>query len=186
MHNLPLIEYINRRQRTFGSACRIGRAGVSRLNAKPYIVCVPGCAQCLAVVRWIVTHLALEAGMDDRQSGELELAVDEACANIVEHAYRDLDPKPPIHVEICLEQDHVAIHVVHHGEAFDSSAAPLPSFPEHWEEGYERGAGLFLIHHCVDHLHCDTAPDGRPRLRLIKDKKSSPPENSTPNCEKAV
>jgi serine/threonine-protein kinase RsbW len=48
---------------------------------------VPSSTENLALIREFVGSIAQQSGMDAKDSGKLELAVDEACANVIEHAY---------------------------------------------------------------------------------------------------
>ena len=41
----------------------------------------------LSLIREFVTKVGLQAGMSEMDISKIELAVDEACANVIEHAY---------------------------------------------------------------------------------------------------
>jgi serine/threonine-protein kinase RsbW len=72
----------------------------------------------------------------DRQSGaDLEVAITEACANVVQHA----NGTQKFEVRLEVAEDHCAIDVLDDGEGFDPEAVGPPG------AGSERGRGLFLI-----------------------------------------
>src|SRR5471030_422564 len=48
---------------------------------------VPSTTQNLALIRDFVNRISAQAGFDVDEMAKLELAVDEACANVIEHAY---------------------------------------------------------------------------------------------------
>ena len=48
---------------------------------------VPSTTENLAMIREFAAHVGAQAGMDESAVSKLELAVDEACANVIEHAY---------------------------------------------------------------------------------------------------
>ncbi|HEX9960769.1 MAG TPA: ATP-binding protein, partial [Pyrinomonadaceae bacterium] len=48
---------------------------------------VPSSTENLALIREFVSSAATQAGFDEKEVAKLELAVDEACANVIEHAY---------------------------------------------------------------------------------------------------
>ncbi|MBL8144007.1 MAG: ATP-binding protein, partial [Acidobacteria bacterium] len=48
---------------------------------------VPSSTQNLALIREFVTNVGAQAGLGDDDVAKLELAVDEACANVIEHAH---------------------------------------------------------------------------------------------------
>ena len=129
---------------------------------------VPGEAHSLALIRMVVTSLAEMAGMDENRIGEIELAVDEACSNVVDHAYRGLNPHPNFNIAVYAEENNFVIDVIDRGKPFNFSAHVFPKFPDHWDEGNVRGVGLFLIRKTVDEVSYEQLPDKRNRLRLVK------------------
>ncbi|MBA2501808.1 MAG: ATP-binding protein, partial [Pyrinomonadaceae bacterium] len=48
---------------------------------------VPSSTENLAMIREIVGNIGTQAGLESADIAKLELAVDEACANVIEHAY---------------------------------------------------------------------------------------------------
>jgi serine/threonine-protein kinase RsbW len=48
---------------------------------------VPSSTENLALIREFVTAVGTQAGFTDDEVARLELAVDEACTNVIEHAY---------------------------------------------------------------------------------------------------
>jgi serine/threonine-protein kinase RsbW len=73
----------------------------------------------------------------DRQSGaDLEIALTEACANVVKHAAG----ADKFEVRLDVADDHCAIDVLDNGTGFDAEAAAAAP-----EASSERGRGLFLI-----------------------------------------
>src|SRR4051812_2115297 len=92
---------------------------------------------------------ALAALHIDGQSGDdLELAVTEACANVVHHA------EGTASFEVLLEvtEDHCAIDVRDEGAGFDPSSVSRP------DAGSERGRGLFLIKALAENVRMDSSP----------------------------
>jgi serine/threonine-protein kinase RsbW len=100
-----------------------------------------------AVRRLLRSALAV-LKVDDESGADLEIALTEACANVVHHA------NGTEHFEVHLEvaEDHCAIDVRDHGDGFDpeSVAAPGP--------GNERGRGLFLIKALAENVRMQSAP----------------------------
>jgi anti-sigma regulatory factor (Ser/Thr protein kinase) len=93
----------------------------------------------------------------------LELALGEAAANIVLHAYRGQGGRPiEVSVEACPEQ--VCVWLFHEGEGFDPQAAPPPVF----DGSHESGFGLYLIRQCVDEVEYCRDERGRHGVRLLK------------------
>ncbi|MFI7544100.1 ATP-binding protein [Actinoplanes sp. NPDC049599] len=92
---------------------------------------------------------ALSAFQVDRQDGEdLELALTEACANVVKHA----TGADGIEVLLDVAEDRCAIDVADNGAGFDASAMRDPT-PDS-----ERGRGLFLIKALSDNVRMQSTP----------------------------
>jgi serine/threonine-protein kinase RsbW len=97
-------------------------------------------------------------------SYNIQLAVHEACTNIVEHAYADL-PLGRIEITFTLvEQPRRLIVDVHDtGHSFDISSVPAPDLDEAQIHGY----GLFLIRSLMDEMTYIPQP-GNNRWHLVK------------------
>ena len=79
---------------------------------------VPSTTKNLALIREFVTRVAEQAGLNETEVGQLELAVDEACANVIEHAYGD-DKTKQVMVRAIFDEDTLRIHVIDTGKGFD-------------------------------------------------------------------
>jgi len=133
-----------------------------------YAVQVPGENRSLAFLRMALTTMADEAGLGQDSIDQVEIAVDEACTNVVEHAYRQFKPHPPIYIEVQVRDGEFVIDIFDEGPYFDFDHFESPRFPDHWWGGHCRGAGIYLIRSCVDQVQYDRLSDERNRLRLIK------------------
>lgn len=94
---------------------------------------------------------------------QLELAVTEAVANIIEHAYagRSADP---VRIEAEAFEDGISFRIHHHGESFDPSLAPPPPF----DGSRDGGFGLHMINECVDEISYLQDEAGASYTRLVK------------------
>jgi len=85
----------------------------------------------------------------DRDSGaDLELAITEACANVIHHA----SGTEKFEVVLEVGEDHCAIDVRDDGIGFDPAAIGPPS------TATERGRGLFLIEALAENVRMHSAP----------------------------
>ncbi|MCI0455969.1 MAG: ATP-binding protein [Gemmataceae bacterium] len=105
---------------------------------------------------------------DEAQKGEealarLELALGEAAANIILHAYRGQGGRP-IEVRVEAAPEQVCVWLFHEGEGFDPQSAPPPVF----DGSHETGFGLYLIRQCVDEVEYCRDERGRHGVRLLK------------------
>jgi serine/threonine-protein kinase RsbW len=85
----------------------------------------------------------------DRDTGaDLELAITEACANVVHHA----SGTETFEVLLEVAEDHCTIDVRDEGAGFDPSAIDPPQSQD------ERGRGLFLIRALAENVRMQSAP----------------------------
>lgn len=145
---------------------------------KSFGLMIPADLRCLDNVRRMISDLAGNMGFTRGEIGSIEVAVDEACTNAIEHAYREISVKPPIRIEIKMEPDRLTVDVIDSGPGFDYQQESLPSFPDHWFRGNVRGAGLYLISECMDEVAYERNTGGGNRMRLIKYKNSRTPEKA--------
>jgi serine/threonine-protein kinase RsbW len=106
------------------------------------------------------------ADVPDREmaSYTLQLAVQETCANIVDHAY-DAADAGRISIELVLHADlrQLAIEIYDTGRAFDPSLAREPDL----DNAQVRGYGLFLMNKLMDSVVYERLP-GRNHWHLAK------------------
>lgn len=62
----------------------------------------------LGIIRHFVTSLARQMGFEDEAVDQIELAVDEACANVVRHAYKHLGVSPDLAEEHRTDDERLA------------------------------------------------------------------------------
>jgi len=97
-----------------------------------------------------VGDMAAVAGFQGVQLNQIELAVDEACCNIVQHAYAHR-PNGEIDIRVQAERGRrIVITLVDTGEPFDPQAVPVhdpATSPDDLKSG---GLGLFLIRRIMD------------------------------------
>jgi len=110
---------------------------------------VPAVAENVASIRHAVVDLALRAGADDGVRTDLALAVGEACANVVVHAYPPGDVGPLIVQAFVAGSREIVVSVVDQGQGM----TPRPDSPG-------LGLGLPLIANLSDRLEIQEGPDG--------------------------
>lgn len=129
----------------------------------------PGRFESLAGIRKFVSEAAEEAGFDDKEIYAVELAVDEACTNIIEHAYGG-EGKGEI---ICICNDinnGIEIILRDDGKQFDPADVKPPDFSVELEKLKPRGAGIFLIRNMMDDVDFKFSRESGNELRMVKRK----------------
>ncbi len=129
---------------------------------------IPGSPDFLRVARQAVADLCVQAGAPLTWSSQLEMAVDEACANIIEHSYRHLENNSGIHISLSLFADRIEVDIQDSGAGFAfEDARPIP--PDRYiEEGRSRGLGLHIIRSFVDQATYRHGTAAGNSLRLLK------------------
>lgn len=94
---------------------------------------------------------------------QLEVAVGEAAANIILHAY-DREPGQPIELVAEVDAEQIILSLYHHGRDFDETAVAPPSFDGRREHGF----GVYLIQQLVDQVTYLHNEQGRCGIRLVK------------------
>ncbi len=114
------------------------------LRMKAVLENVPRVIEC-------VTEWAEKAGFDERALYEIQLAVDEACANVVDHAYQGAD-LGDIEVSCRLDDQLLTIQVRDWGAGFDMDGVEDPDLEAPLEERSLGGLGLFLVRQVMDEV----------------------------------
>ncbi len=135
---------------------------------------VPCLYRHLRVIRKGVMDLCARAGLSELKASQLEMAVDEACANIIEHSYGgepspQEEPKHPgLRVNLSHYADRVVVELRDHGKGFDFEEKQ-PVDPKQFVQGENpRGLGLYIIHRFVDEVTYERGTPGGHCLRLTK------------------
>lgn len=120
-----------------------------------------------------VTEGAEEAGLDEQAVFHCRMATDEACANIVEHAYGGED-KGDIEVTVRVEPGVCTTTLVDSGRPFDPSSVPPPPVAPDPATIKPGGLGLHLMRKIMDEVSFSFT-DGRNVLTMVKRQASPPP-----------
>ena len=128
---------------------------------------VPSTTENLAMIREFVTRVAAQAGLNDAEVGQLELAVDEACANVIEHAYGD-DKTKQVMVRAVFDEDALRIHVIDTGKGFDPTQVQEQELKDLIAKRRTGGLGMRLIKTLMDEVHYDIEPGKKNELRMVK------------------
>jgi len=133
---------------------------------------VPSSTENLAMIRDFVAGIAKQAGLDESEIGKLELAVDEACANVIEHAYGK-DVSKEVHVRASLDADAITIEVRDAGKGFDPNAIEQRDLDQLVRERRSGGLGLRMMKMLMDEVHYQIVPGEKNELRMVKRLKKS-------------
>jgi serine/threonine-protein kinase RsbW len=114
--------------------------------------------------QWVTAHVRA-AGFGDDPVAEIELALTEALANVIEHSYGG-DTSKEIALAVTRASDGLRISVRDWGKGFDPSGYSQRDLDDPGEGGY----GVYLIHELMDDVTREAQPDGGTLLTLVKRK----------------
>lgn len=109
----------------------------------------------LRLVRAVVGEAATLCGCSENCVRDIVIAVDEACQNVIRHAYQ-CSPDGEILIDIRREGDRIAFNVIDFAEPVDLSKVK----PRSLEEVRPGGLGIHFISQCMDDARFRPPPDG--------------------------
>jgi serine/threonine-protein kinase RsbW len=124
----------------------------------------PAAARYLVLARLGVAGLGSVARLDDSTLADLKLAVTEACANAVRHAYAEEEPGD-VRLSMRLEEDGtLVVEVSDDGGGFDIGGV------RRWDPSSmrESGMGFEIMRSIVDDVEIVSAPASGTVVRLRK------------------
>jgi len=148
-------------------------------SADKVLLQTPGHGSYLAYIRTIVSDLAKKVGFEDAEVAKIAMAVDEACSNVVKHAYspdkqwhwqhRD----PQIRLDIHRESDRLVIEINDHGQHFDFASYQPADIEARLQEMKQGGYGLFIMRSFMDEMQYSSNDQTGNTLRMVKYLKKS-------------
>jgi serine/threonine-protein kinase RsbW len=121
----------------------------------------------LAQIREFVRSTAQEIGFSDDITGKIILAVDEACTNIIKHAYK-YSPNGEINITIYSDNKKFSISITDSGNHFDPNKIPEPNLTEYFMQKRVGGLGMYLIKKLMDEVQYSTLSGNKNQVTLIK------------------
>jgi len=127
--------------------------------AQEQALCVKSNPANLAQIAEFVSVCAEQMGLDADQVFAVQMAVDEACTNSMEHAYAGKDTGE---VTICCyaEEGDMVIKITDSGVPFDAAQVPEPDLTRPLEERSIGGLGLYLMRKLMDSVTFTARDDG--------------------------
>lgn len=121
----------------------------------------------LAQISAFITEAAELAGLDERATWQVQLAVDEAATNVIQHAY-DLDEPGDLTLAWRCESNRFEVSLRDYGRQFDPQSVPEPDISSPIEERQVGGLGIYLITRLMDEVRFDFNPQGGNLLTMVK------------------
>jgi serine/threonine-protein kinase RsbW len=120
-------------------------------------------------MRQFAAQAAKDAGMDNTEVCAVELAVDEACTNIIEHAY-GLDKGGEIECTCTTANDCLTVILRDHGKPFNLSSVTEPDLSSGLEKRPLGGLGVYLMRQLMDEVRFEALGEAGNLLTMVKHK----------------
>ncbi len=141
----------------------------SRNDTYSNLICAPGKYSELRKVRKFVSTKAELFGFGADEANQIALAVDEACTNLIQHAYH-LDKSKQFCVEVETSGRRFVVKILDDGEPFNPLDVNSPNMKKYLKEFRKGGLGIHLMKLVMDDIKYSPSSKSRPQnvLKLIK------------------
>lgn len=133
---------------------------------RPQTLTIESRTERLIEVRDFVSTAAREFGFSDEEVSKIALAIDEACTNIIKHAY-SFDPGQHIGITVRGGSGTFEVLITDHGRQFNPSSVPSPDMKEYLTHFRKGGLGVYLMRSLMDKVEYSILP-GKNEVRLVK------------------
>jgi serine/threonine-protein kinase RsbW len=128
---------------------------------------VPSDTANLSMVRDFIERAARRSPIESAELSKLTLAVDEACANVIEHAHGN-DAAKELTIRVSFDDTRVEVDVIDSGRSFDPTQHAPISLKDLASRRKDGGMGIRIMQMATDELSYSLDDDGHNRLRLVK------------------
>ncbi len=136
-------------------------------NPQDYELIVPAQYENLSLIGDFVVAVARRAGLDDKGVFDVQLAADEACTNVIQHAYAG--EEGAIHLVCSVHHDRLVIRIHDAGKPFNPLDVPPPNLSGPLEQRNTGGLGLHFMRSVMDEVRFEFDEHGN-HLTMTKRK----------------
>lgn len=128
---------------------------------------VPSSTENLAMIRDFVASIGAKAGFDENEAARITLAVDEACANVIEHAYSS-EETHVVTIRARLDHQDLVFDIIDNGRGFAAEQIDELDIEELIRRRKSGGLGLRLIRAVMDEVNYQITPGEKNELHMVK------------------
>jgi serine/threonine-protein kinase RsbW len=137
------------------------------MTSRKYTLKIPSQTDNLEIIRDFIYKIAEKNGLSDEIAGSIELAVDEACTNVIKHAY-SFNEKENVRITVNISSKKITISIVDKGSGFNPETFKINNIDSRINERKSSGYGIYLMQKLMDEVDFDIHPDQKNEVRLIK------------------
>ncbi len=138
-----------------------------KIHIEPKELIVKSKTDNLTDIRNFVSNGALSAGVPSKVVDNIILAVDEACTNIIKHAYKYF-PEGEIVIRLELTLDKFTVIIIDHGMPFNPESIQDPDLQKYYVQHRVGGLGMFLMKSLMDEVKYISVPGKYNQVLLSK------------------
>lgn len=113
---------------------------------------VPAQLDSLVLISEFVNSATHHAKLSEREAWHMQLAVDEAATNIIQHAYADRTDGV-IELSWRINDGELIFTLIDRGRPFDPTRVPTPDIHSPFEDRQAGGLGIYLMNKLMDAVH---------------------------------
>ena len=141
-------------------------------RSREYEICVASQLSNLADIGAFITERARLAGMEEQAVFDVQMAVDEACTNTMQHGYEGREDGE---LRICcfVEGRDFVVRITDQGKPFAPDDVVAPDLSKPLEMREAGGLGLFFMRQLMDTVEFRPVPEGGNELIMRKRRTAS-------------
>ena len=128
----------------------------------------------LLTIKDFIQRVCDAAGCTPKEISNIKLAVDEACSNIIRHAYKEKEGGK-ITMEVGIGFADIMIKIIDYGTPFDFKSVKEPDLNQYVDIGKKGGLGIWLIKKVMSRVVYKAYPDHN-ELILYRRLSKAPPK----------
>jgi serine/threonine-protein kinase RsbW len=130
-------------------------------------ITVPATLDSLALISDFIADATARAGLDDHSAWQVQLAVDEAATNVIQHGYSDA-ARGDIELAWRIDGDQLVVTLRDRGRRFNPDDVPAPDITSPLEERQAGGLGLYIMSRLMDAVRFDFDDAAGNLLTMVK------------------
>ena len=134
---------------------------------KQFELRIPNQTDNLDLIRDFVGKVSGKVGFTEDDIDKIRIAVDEACTNVIKHAYEQ-EGEDHIGIIIKIDYSKLTIVVTDRGKGFDPKAIEIPDMEAYLTELRVGGLGIYLMKTLMDEVDYAIHPGVRNEVRMVK------------------
>lgn len=118
-------------------------------------------------IREFIKSVSAQSGFSDDVIDKISLAVDEACTNIIKHAYKN-SPNGDIVINAKLFDNKLTVSITDFGLDFNPDTVPVPDIKKYYQQHKVGGLGIYLMKKLMDEVKYNPSVDNKNQVVLVK------------------